>query len=66
MDAVHTRQCPELNLFMKQLGKRINYQEIGEQFVVGTSTGCEKVHVNTAGTDENLFRLQSEFVLISP
>ena len=39
----------------KQLGKSIDYREIGDKFGVGASTACKKV--NTAGTDENLFRL---------
>ena len=33
----------------------IDYQEISEKFGFGASTACEKI--NTAGTDENLFRL---------
>ena len=55
MDVVQTHQCPELNLFIKQLGKDIDYPEIGHKFGVGASTACKKV--NTAGTHENLFRL---------
>ena len=55
MDAVHTRQCTELKMFIKQLGKGINYREIGTKFGVDASTGCEEV--NSAATDENLFRL---------
>ena len=39
----------------KQLGKGINYREIGCKFGVSASTASEKI--NTAGTDENLFRL---------
>ena len=39
----------------KQLGKGINYREIGDKFGVSASTACKKV--NAAGTDENLFRL---------
>ena len=39
----------------KQLGKGIDYREIGDKFGVGASTACKKV--NTGGTDENLFRL---------
>ena len=39
----------------KQLGKRLDYGEIGDKFGVGASTAYLKV--NTAGTDENLFRL---------
>ena len=38
----------------KQLEKSIDYREIGDKFGVGSSTACKKV--NTAGTDENLFR----------
>ena len=57
MDVVQTRQCPELKMAIKQLGKGINHREIGEKFVVSASTGCEKV--NSAGTDENLCRLVS-------
>ena len=41
----------------KQLGKRIDHREIGDKFGVGFSTASKKV--NTAGTDENLFRLVS-------
>ena len=33
----------------------LNYREIGDKFGVGVSTACKKV--NTAGTDEGLFRL---------
>ena len=51
MDVVQTRKCPEL----KVLGKSIDYPEIADKFGVGSSTACE--YVNTAGTDENLFRL---------
>ena len=40
---------------LKQLGKGINYREMGDKFGVSASSACEKV--NTAGTDENLFRL---------
>ena len=36
----------------KQLGKGIDYREVGNKLGVGA---CKKV--NTAGTDENLFRL---------
>ena len=54
MDDVQTRQCPELNMSIKKLGKRIDYREIGGEFGVGSSTACKKV--NTALTDENLFR----------
>ena len=39
----------------KQLGKDNNYQEISGKFGVVASTAYEKV--NTAGTDENLFRV---------
>ena len=47
MDAVQTPQCPELKLFIKQLGKGINYQKIGAEIIVGAPTGCEKG--NSAG-----------------
>ena len=33
----------------------MDFREIGDKFEVGPSTACKKV--NTAGTDENLFRL---------
>ena len=53
---VKTRQCLDLNRNLrKQLGKGINYREIGGKFGGSASTAFEKV--NTAGTDENLFRL---------
>ena len=39
----------------KQQGKGINYREIGGKLGVSALTAYEKV--NTAGTDENLFRL---------
>ena len=39
----------------EQLGKGVNYREIGDKFGVSASTACKKV--NAAGTDENLFRL---------
>ena len=39
----------------KQLGKGIEYREIGDKIGVSASTACEKV--NTVGTNENLFRL---------
>ena len=53
---VKTRQCLDLNTNLrKQLGKGINYREIGGKFGGSASTAFEKV--NTAGTDENLFRL---------
>ena len=39
----------------KQLGKVINYLEIGDKFRVDASTACKKV--STAGSNENLFRL---------
>ena len=39
----------------KQLRKRIDYRKIGDKFGAGASTACKKV--NTAGTEENLFRL---------
>ena len=59
MDVVQTRQCPELKMFIKkkkkQLGKGIDYREIGAKFWVDASTACKKV--NASGTDENLFRL---------
>ena len=55
MDIVQTHQCPELKMFIKQLGKHVDYQEIGDKFGVGSLTACKKI--NTAGTDENLFRL---------
>ena len=42
MDFVQTRQCPDLKMFMKQLGKRIDYREIGDKFGVGSSTACKK------------------------
>ena len=48
MAVVQTRQCPELKMFIKQLGKDIDYPEIGHKFGVGASAACEKV--NTAGT----------------
>ena len=41
----------------KQLGKGIDYREVGNKLGVGASTSCKKV--NTAGTDENLFRSTS-------
>ena len=44
----HAMQCPELKLCLKQLGKGINYREVGDKFAVGASTGREKV--NSAGT----------------
>ena len=38
MDVVQTRQCPELQTFIKKkLGKRIDYREIGNTFGVGLS-----------------------------
>ena len=55
MDFVQTGQCPELKNVLKQLGKRIDFREIGDKFRVGSSTSCKKG--NTADTDENLFRL---------
>ena len=42
---------------IKTLGKGTNYREIGDNFVVGASTACEKV--NTADTNKNLYRLVS-------
>ena len=39
----------------KQLEKRIDYREFGNKIWAGASKACTKV--NTAGTDENLFRL---------
>ena len=55
MDVVQTHQCDELKMFTKKLGKGIKYREIGDKFGVGASAACKKV--NTAGTDESLFRL---------
>ena len=55
MDAVQTRQFPDLKNVHKQLGKGINHREIGDKFGVSASTADEKV--KTAGTNENLFRL---------
>ena len=54
---VHTRQWSwTKNVRHKQLGKRIDYREIGDKFGVRSSTACKEV--NTADTDENLqFRL---------
>ena len=46
---------PQTEHVHKQLVKGLDYQEIGDKFGVGASTACEKV--DTAGTDENLFRL---------
>ena len=37
----------------------MGYRQIGDEFGVGSSTACKKV--NTAGTDENLFRLVPVF-----
>ena len=39
-------------------GKGLDFGEIGDKFGGGASTACDKV--NTAGTDENLFRLVPE------
>ena len=39
----------------KQPGEGIDYREIDDKFGASASTACKKV--NTAGTDENLFRL---------
>ena len=47
---VHTPQCIKLKNVHKQLGKGINYREIGGKFGVSASTAYEKV--NTVGTDE--------------
>ena len=58
MDIVHTHthQCPYgAKNVHKQPGKGINYRKMGDKYGVSASTACEKV--NTAGTDENLFRL---------
>ena len=44
-----------LHNFHKQLGKGIDYRKNGDKFGVGVSTACKKG--NTAGTEENLFRL---------
>ena len=38
----------------KRPGKGLDYREIGDKYGVGASKACKKV--NTAGTDENLFR----------
>ena len=42
-------------MFIKQLGKGVDYREIDDKFGVGASTACQKV--NAASTDENLVRL---------
>ena len=42
-------------MLSKQLGNSINYREISEKSGIDASTTCKKV--NTAGADENLFRL---------
>ena len=46
---------PETKNVHKQLGKGIDYREIGDKFGVSASTACETV--NTVGTDKNLFGL---------
>ena len=38
-------------MFIKQLKKGNNYPEMGNKFVVGASTGCEKI--NSAATDDS-------------
>ena len=46
MHVVHTRKCPEQKIVN-------NYQEIGDKFVVGASTGCKEV--NTACTVKSCY-----------
>ena len=52
---VQTHRCPDHKNVHEQLGRGINYREIGGKFGVSGSTACEKI--NKAGTDENLFTL---------
>ena len=47
IDVVQTCQCPKLSMFMIQLGKGLDYGEIGQKFELGASTACEKL--NAAG-----------------
>ena len=61
MDAVQTRQWPELKKVHKGLGKGLDYREIDDKFGVGTSSACKKV--NTAGADEILLGTVPKFVL---
>ena len=37
------QQCPEQNIFTKQLGEVVNCQEIGDKFGVSASAACEKI-----------------------
>ena len=55
MDVFKTRRCHELKMFINRLGKGIDYQESGDKFGAGVS--IFRKEVDTASTDENLFRL---------
>ena len=41
----------------KRFGNGLECREISHKFGIGASTACDHEKANTAGTDENLFRL---------
>ena len=63
MDVVETRHCLELKMLIKNQEKVFDYRQSGDKFGVCASTASKKV--NTAGTDESLFRLVPVYYLWS-